>query len=384
VTQSKEAAARPTGGAGSTAVLPKPIQLLVNRGGREQLRELMPALASLPTGADYVFHHPGHTEIVRLPMYQQQRKIQEITVPVPSTTPEGTPIKLNIHVDERSFITVRGSIGETTFEAKVEPPPDRLMPTATEEERLAQAFKEAVQYLKPGKKAAIDVRWKRARAALAAARDRGDESQAVHEFEEMEELAASIAQTDPGLEPPKEAFDELVKTCFELNQYVGQHAQQKGIPHDAREVQLAIDAQRQQGELAHRDGDQRAWGDVIQMLESIRAHLATAARKVSGVEEQSLEERARGFLSATVGAAEQVGTLAAGKQRQDLAAEAAQIGARAAALAPELAANARGVIDKLQREYARLEQMNALLAGPKKPGGTGGLVIDVDQSQRKP
>jgi molecular chaperone DnaK len=371
ITHSREAAARPTGGAGSTAVLPKPIGLVVSRGGKEVLLELIPALASLPTEADFTFRHPGSTEKVRFEMYQQKRNIQRLIVAVPSTTPQGTPIKLNVRIDALSFITVRGTIGETPFETTIEPPPDRKMPSVQEVESLARAFDDAAQYLKPGKKAATEVRWKRARAAFTAARDRGDDSQAVHEFEEMEEGAGSIARSETGLEPPKDVFDELVEACLELNRFVEHHAHEKSVPHDAREVQLAIEAQRQQGELAHRDGDQQGWGDVIQMLESIRQHLAAAARKLVDIKPESDEERARQFVDAVVKAAQQIRNLASGKQRRDLEAEATQIGSKAVALVPEIDVNARGVIEKLQREYARLDQMNQVLKGRPGPGGPG-------------
>jgi molecular chaperone DnaK len=377
VTQSRDAASRPTGGGSSTAALPKALSLMVNRGGKEVLRELIPALASLPTEADYTFMHPGQTEAVRFPLYQQRRKIQEIAVHVPSTTPEGTPIKLNVRVDQLSFITVKGTIGETVFETAIEPPPDRKLPPPAEVESLARAFQEALAYLPAGKRATAQVKWKRAKDAFDAARARGDEAQAVHEFEEMEEIVASIARTESPLDPPKEAFDELVQACYELNRYVAPLAEKKGQPHDARETERNIDAQRQQGEKAYRDGDQTAWGDVIQMLESIRQHLIGFARKVVD-DPRTPEQKVRDAVKHVAGEAEKVANLAAARDRRDLQAEAEQIRARLAALLAEAGANPDGVRDKLQREYGRLEQMMDLLMERAPRAAGGKLAIEVE------
>ena len=94
---------RPTGGSTSTAVLSKAILMEVMREGKAFRRELIPALDTLPTNEDFTFSHPGDTELLRLPLYQHKRKIQEIKVPVASSLPKGTPIDLNINVDELSF-----------------------------------------------------------------------------------------------------------------------------------------------------------------------------------------------------------------------------------------------------------------------------------------
>ena len=152
------------------------------------------------------------------------------------------------------FITVKGKVGDTTFDAAVEPPPDRSMPTTEEVENLERAFREAVAYLPAGKKNVAEVRYKKAKQSFEVAAKRGDEAQAVHDFEEMEELVAEISHAEGPLQPSKEFFNDLVKECHEINQYVAQAAAEAGQPHDHRELEKAIEAQRVQGEKAFAAG----------------------------------------------------------------------------------------------------------------------------------
>jgi len=215
---------RPTGGSTSTAVLSKGISMDVLREGREYRKELIQDMATLPDNRDFVFYHPGNTELVRLPIYQKKRKIQEIKVPVESSLPKGTPIEMNLNIDEHSFITVKGKIGDIPFDAAVETPPPRSMPSQEEIQKLDKAFQESVTYLQAGKKGVEKARYKIAKKSFDAAYSRGDTDQAVHDFEEMEEIVASIARVEGALQPPKEFFDDLVKECHEINHYAAREA----------------------------------------------------------------------------------------------------------------------------------------------------------------
>ena len=376
VSQSKEAQ-RPTGGSNGTAVLSKAILLEVERAGKPFLRELFPALATLPRSEVFPFSHPGDTELVRLPLYQRKRKIQEIKVPVSSSLPKGTPVELDVHVDKLSFITVKGKIGDVEFDAAVEPPPDREMPTDEEVQALARSFRDAAAYLPAGKKSLAEARYKKAKKSFEAAAKRGDREQAVHDFEEMEELVADISRVEGPVKPPKEFFDDLIKECHEINQYAAQLAAEAGQPHDHREVAKAIDAQRVQGEKAFAAGDQKAYSDAIMMLESIRNHVIALAQKVMPSPPAVPEsERAAAHVKVAGDEASKVGQYAAAQGRKDLQDEIEQIQKKLKGLAREAQKNPRAVQEAVSKLRARLEQIKNVLMGKPTDQDEGSLVED--------
>ena len=320
ISQSSEPV-RPTGGASDTAFLVKAISLEVSRAGKPYRKELFKAMTPLPTSADYTFTHPGDTELIRLPLYQDTTIIQEIRVPVPSSLPRGTPIDLNIHIDRLSFITVKGKISDIPFEAAVELPPERPMPTAEELQALDRAFQEAIAYLPAGKRNIAETRSKRAKQSYEAAIRQGDREQAVYEFEEMEDLVANIATegTRP-LDPPKEFFDELLKDCYDLNQYATQVTAKEGVaqPHDAKELAKTIDFQRDRGEKAFNDGEQVAYIETIEMLENIRNHLIAVIRPhIREQDTRTKSQKAADNIKAVREDSERVASLAAAQGRKD-------------------------------------------------------------------
>jgi molecular chaperone DnaK len=376
VKQSQEAV-RPTGAGTSTAVLSKAIRLEVSHEGKPYPKELIKELVALPASADFIFSHPGDTELIRLPLYQHKRKIKEIKVDVPSSLPKGTPIDFNIYVDELAFITVKGKIGEKMFDAKVERPPDREMPTDEAIQSLERSFREAVTYLPAGRKNVAEVRYKMAKQSFETAARRGDKEQAVNYFEEMEELVAEISRAGGPLQPQKEFFVELVQECFELNQYVAQEAAKAGKPHDHREVAKAIDAQRVQGEKAFAAGDQKAYSDTILMLENIRNHIIALAQKMIKPEDTRTNvERAADHVKFAEGEASKVNQFAASQNRKDLQDETEQIKNQLNQLSKEAQKNPRAVQEKVAQLRARLEQIKNVLMGKSDGQDKGKLVVD--------
>lgn len=376
VSQSKEAI-RPTGGSSSTAVLSKAILLEVERAGKPYLKELFPALETLPKNQNFNFSHPGDTELVRLPLYQGKRKIQEIEVLVSSSLPKGTPVELDVQVDELSLITVKGKIGDVQFDAAVEPPQDRQMPTDEEIQTLNRSFREAVAYLPSGKKAIVEARYKKAKQSFDAAAKRGDKDQAVHDFEEMEELVGDMSRAEGPVQPPKQFLDDLVKECYEINQYTSRAAAEAGKPHDHREVEKAIEAQRVQGEKAFAAGEQKAYSDAIVMLESIRNHVIALAQKVVKIEDTRTDvERAADHVKYADGEAAKVSQLATAQGRKDLDDEIKKIKKQIEGLAREAQKNPGAVQDKVSKLRARLEQIKNVLMGRQTDREKGSLVED--------
>ncbi|RMG22388.1 MAG: hypothetical protein D6732_25865 [Methanobacteriota archaeon] len=369
---------RPTGGSGSTAVLSKPLILEVMKEGKVVRKELISASDPLPAHKIYQFAHPGNTQLIRLPLYQLKRKIQEILVEVSPTLPKGTPIELDIRIDEHYLITVKGQIGDTSFNFKVEPPPPRKMPTEEEIQALHKSFSENCAYLPPGKKALAEARYKKARKSFESSYNRGDNDQAIHDFEEMEEIVASISSTEGSLQPPREFFDELVKECLELNSYVARAAAESGYPHDQREVAKAIEAQRVMGEKALANSDQKSYSDVLALLESIRNNLIGLGQKFFQERDTRTDiEKATDHIRYAEDEASKMEQFAASQEREDLKGEIHQIKSQLKDLSREAQKNPKAVQEKIGKLRARLEQIKNILMGKKEDGEGGKLVEDI-------
>ncbi|TDB91400.1 Hsp70 family protein [Actinomadura sp. KC216] len=356
----------------SLAITTKPLLLEVSKAGKVHRKQLVPAMEELPTSAEYSFSHPGDTEAVLFPLYQHSKKIQVITVPVPLTTPRGTPIRFDLHVDRHSFITVRGSVGEHAFEAAVELPPEREMPTREEVERLDRRLAEAAEFLPAGERQNFQIKQRMARESLEKAMRDGDRAQAVHEFEQLEGLEADAAKFRTVLEPPKAEFDQLVAECFELNSYLMRDAAELSRPYDGQEMAKSIETQRDQGENAHRNADQRAYGEVIRQLLGYQQHMVAIYRQAHPQPQQSDAERAMGVLKRCRQQAEKVRQLADAAGRADLRAQVVEIMGKLDELQGRLDRDPRGVLDRLPGLQQRLSQLhNILMNAPVRDTGPG-------------
>jgi molecular chaperone DnaK len=373
VTHSSEAASR-LPGPSNTAVCAKPILLEVSQGGETGRRTLIAELQELPTSAEFVFSHPGDTELLLLPIYQRSRNIQVIRVPVDSSTPRGTPIHLDVHMDRFSLLTARGTIGEQTFEFEVEAPPDRGLPSEQEVTELTARFTEAAAYLPAGRRASIQIKFDVAREAFERARDDGDDKGAVHEFEQMEELAASIERNATPLQPPKADFDRLVEDCDQINAAL----RGQDVPHDPQEMGRSIEAQRVQGEKAFREGDQSSYSEAIQHLMGYRDHLIDLLRS-GPAPEITPEQAAYATVQVAAEEADTVRQLAVAEGRDDLRAQVDDIRRQLDDLGPQAFSDARRVLQRGQALRAELERIKNLIRAPL--GGAAGKLVD-DHSRR--
>jgi molecular chaperone DnaK len=376
ISQSQEPQ-RPTGGSASTAVLAKAILLEVERDGKPFKRTLFEETQSLPQQQSFSFSHPGNTELVRFPLYQRQRKIKEIAIPVDASLPKGTPVTLDVDIDELLFITVKGDIGGHKFDALVTPPPERPLPSAEDAAALERKFREAVGYLPAGRRNVAEAKFKKIKASYDAAVQRADSDQALHDFEELEELVAESARADAALQPPKEAFAELVAECHELNSAVARMAAEAGNPHDHQETAKAIEAQRQQGERAIAASDQNAYSDAFRMLEALRNHIVALGRKAMPAQDpRSDSERASDHVQVAQGEAGKVEQLASSQGRADLQQETQQILSSLAELSRDAQRDPRSVQEKVSQLRQRLEQIKNVLMGKPSDQQQAGLVID--------
>jgi len=376
----------PTGGVGGTSVLSKAISLEVERGGKPHIKELFPALTTLPVRGVFNFSHPGRTELLLLILYQHKKKIQEIKVRVPSSLPRGTHIMLDINIDKLSLITVKGTIGEEVeIGVSVELPPPRDMPSSDEIQSLERAFGEAIGYLSTGRRSIAEAKYRKSRKSFEAAVSRGDNEQAIHDFEEMEEIVAEISCVEGPLQPVKEYFDELVGECIEINQYVAVKAAEAKQPHDTREISKAVEAQRVHGERAYRDGDQKAYSDAITMLESIKDHMIEIMRKIMPPPPPMPEsEKARRMAEHAKEEVSRVGQLAKAQKRDDLQKEIGEIRKQLETLAQEAETNPQPVQEKLSQLRARLEQIKNVLMGKVPDPEEGSLPQDHSAKRVRP
>ncbi|MCX5559530.1 Hsp70 family protein [Streptomyces sp. NBC_00038] len=376
VVHDRDAGAKPVGNPTSAAINAKEILLEVKREGRTVRDPLIPALRSLPFKNRYGFSHPGDKSTVEFRLFQQARPIQVIRVPVPSSTPRGTAIDLDVEMDMHSLITVRGSIGDHPFEALVEVPPETELPSDDKVAELLRAFGQSVEFLPAGEQNVQKAKMEMAKAAFTEALSRGENAVAGHEFEEMQAIADVTGNAPTGdLQPPRADFEKLVKDCGQLNRYVASISAEAEIPHDDREITQAVEVQRDHGERALSAGDQRSYSEVITQLQHIFDHLRTVAyRHQQENEPVAPAEVAASRLQSALEMLRHVRNLAQGSRNAtaDHRRQVADIGQRLDALQAVIAQDPHRVQQEAAQDRQRLIRLKTILTGSSdEPGGVG-------------
>jgi molecular chaperone DnaK len=375
-----EVALRPTGGSSGTASISKALYLEVSHDGKPYRKELIKALTTLPASKDDVFYHPGDTQRLRLPLYQQKKMIKEIVIDDLPYLPKGTPIDFTLYVDELAGITVEGHVGEKTFETQIDPPPERRPPTPAEAQALEESFQKALEALPGEKRRYIEEQQRKARESYEAAVKRDDIEQSIHEFEEIEELFASITQTEESLQPPREVFEQLVGDCLSLNQYLATlHSQvdQVNQPHNAGELIRAINAQQIRGEQAFAARDQTGYADALMALFAIRDHLSLQYQKiVQGQDTRTESEKAAGMVKNALAEVQEIEQMAAACKRPDFQSELILIRSQVNATARDIQSNPLLVEHRIRQIWSRMQQIKNVLHGSSDDSGDGKLVED--------
>jgi molecular chaperone DnaK len=377
--QSQEAL-RPTGGSGGTASISKALYLEVSRDGKAHRKELIAALTTLPASKEDVFYHPGNTNRLRLPLYQQKKMIKEIVIDKLPQLPKGTPVNFTLYVDELAEITVKGKVGNTMFETQIEPPSQRRPPTLGEVQALEESFQKSLQTLPAEKHRYIEEQQKKAQQSYEIATQRGDIEQSIHDFEEMEELTASIEQTKTTLEPPIEVFEGIVGECLHLNQYIDALQDQRNLvdaKNNATELNKSINMQRVQGEQAFADEDQIRYANALVALNAIRDHLNLLYYKlVRDQDTRSEAEKAESMVKGTLEEIENIEQIAIARGRPDFRNELMLLRSQAQAAARDVQANPQLVQNRLRQVLTRLQQMKNVLQGSSDDSDKGKLVED--------
>src|SRR6202158_3324623 len=115
---------------------------------------------------------------------------------------------------------------------------------------LEKKFAESAAYMPAGKKNVAQAKFKKAKDRFQKASSQGENTGAMNEFEEMESMVGEMSSGHGPLDPPKQAFDELVGECVQMNQYAMQAAEEAGEAYEGHEVSKSIEALRAQGEKA--------------------------------------------------------------------------------------------------------------------------------------
>jgi len=288
-------------------------------------------------------------------------------VQVPSSLPRGTPIALNISIDRLAYITVKGTIGDIPFNVAVVAPSDREAPTPDELGALERRFEEAVGFIPRGQQNVKRLQWDQARDGFRQAAQRGDAAGAVHEFEAMEEIVASLEDVPGPLTPPKVFLDNLVRECLDLHRYVEQTSP-SGTPYDGLEMVRSIDAQREQAERAFSAADQPAYTEAIAMLHHIEEHLLDVARNVNPAPPPDEREEAARVVEYGRAKAGKLRDIAAA-DRPDLAKDVEDIDVELSRLAGQVDSDPVGVLDRARPLLQGLLRIENILGGP--PGVPG-------------
>lgn len=358
--------------------LPKPILLEVMQDGRLQRKELLKAMTRLPAEKSFLLAHPGNTEKVLIALYQEMRIIKEVLVIVPPALPKGTPIDLNLHVDEHFFITVRGKIGTVDFDFIAETPADREMPDESNIAKLEEQF-QAIP-LAPAQKEKATIEWASMKRRLEDAIKYGDVDQAVHTEEKMLEFHEQLtsvpkAQERVDTQMSRAEFDELVELCFELNKQATQIAASKNKPHDAHKIDAIINEQRTRGEAALAACDYANYEMAIQTLGNLRRDLGQLV-----IEAYTSEQLAYSSVSTLLADVAKARELADTQGRNDLRQQLVQLWHQLQSLAPLATTDSQTVLNQVGGVQSKLERIENELRGVKKlpPGNRDDIVPRAD------
>ncbi len=104
------------------AVLAKDINVEVVEDGKPTRHTLIERGTHLPTTATHQLVTGDRSGSVVLRLFQHRLPIHTLVLPVPESTPPGTPVELSIDVDQTMTVTASGRVEEQTFWARIDRP----------------------------------------------------------------------------------------------------------------------------------------------------------------------------------------------------------------------------------------------------------------------
>jgi molecular chaperone DnaK len=202
------------GSAMSTAVLAEPVVLEGTDGDSVVRRVLLTDGTPLPATAGFTFAVADDSGHVRLPVYQGNRIIKELHADV-GPVAVGTPVRIEIDCDDKVHITVRATVGSTTFGGRIEPPPPESVPTSTRLRELDRQLSATLARLEEADSEHVLAAYRRIRNDLDEALAGGDNPKVIQRAADLEGVLRDALRLLP-LEPPLSDLEADVQACLDM------------------------------------------------------------------------------------------------------------------------------------------------------------------------
>ncbi len=305
VTQSEKS--RIIGDASNPSVLAEPILLEVRSGGQVSKATLIETGESLAADARHQFAHPGgNVAKLRLTLYHGPIKIKDVLIPVDPATPQGTPITMDVHMDQEYLITVDGAIGNQQFSAQVEPPPPPEPPTEEDIARWREAFSDSREFMGAVDQVQAEAEFDQLIADMQQAISSGDRARAVARKQEMEARMTEWQRAPAVMDPPWEKFEGLRRQTLSLISEVEDEGAARFKPDETRD---RVDALTQLARNAYDANNQsqygQAWEDLLELARYVQGLLKKKAQAP-----QNPAQQAAAFASMLKGELQEVRDLA--------------------------------------------------------------------------
>jgi molecular chaperone DnaK len=260
----RSAEVKQTGSALSNpTVLAKEIFLEVSRQGKLERKVLIPLNQSLPASGFFLLYTGDQSGAVLLTLLQSRYPISTIHIEVPKDLPIGSPVSLEVKVDEKLVITAKGEVAGQQFWAQVEPPTERALKGWAEIEALIDTAEQVSKRLW-----GYDAMHFQRQAPFLissireAARTDPDKLQAL--VARLEQLVDRFQEAGVPLSPSYERFSSLVdgirRIAFQSGQFLG-------LDFDGWSAK--IDALLTDGQAAYDARDQARWSRFYSQAQAL-------------------------------------------------------------------------------------------------------------------
>lgn len=267
----REDAFRPTGSALSNpSVLAKDFYLEVVRDGRSDREVLLERGSSLPARGEFRFFTSDRSGAVILRLYQNRFPIRTIHLTIPDETEVGSPVDLDVEIDESMAMVAQGEVAGQKFWAQIEPPPAREERNWSQIEALLDRVEQVARTLW-----GLEARhFKRQADPLVAgiretARTDPDKLQAL--AYRLDDLLEDYHNRDAELTPGWGRFEAILDAVKRVV-YRGDGSRQLGMSSD--EWRDRIEQIEAAGDEAYRSRSQQEWTKSFSQAQAIWESIA--------------------------------------------------------------------------------------------------------------
>jgi molecular chaperone DnaK len=274
----------------STAVLPKPIVMEGTDTGRLVRRVLLAEGTSLPAKAQFTFAVVDESGLIRLPIYQENRVIKELSARV-GRIAIGTPVGVEITCDEQVRITVGFWVGEQQYGGEIEPPPPDAVPTEYEIEDSAARFYDALELLDEQDSKRLSRQYDPLREELDEARAGADYPKLIQRAADLEGLVREARMAEP-LRPTLASLRASVEASLEML------PQASAIKPDLVTTSLQSDLASvlSKAETAYAARDRQTYEDAAHTIRSALQFL-TSVTRVSASNDETIDVAVQAIMA---------------------------------------------------------------------------------------